>query len=76
MHEALLDTKPLAMAMFAMHIPHYLKKWNNNGTFEDVFYKVVCCDGFDDIFKKGYLGDGNAATTWAQVVLEHMASNA
>ena len=44
MHKALLDTKPLAMAMFAMRIPYYLKERNNDGTLKDAFYKMVCGD--------------------------------
>ena len=76
MHKALLDTKPLAMAMFAMRIPHYFKKWNNDGTFKDAFYKMVRSDGFYDIFKKGYLGHGNAAPIRAQVVFKHLAFDA
>ena len=50
MHKALLDTKPLSMAMFAMRIPHYLKKWKNDGTLKDTFYKMVCSDSLHVLF--------------------------
>ena len=52
-HKALLDTKPRAMAMFARRIPHYLQKWNNNGTLKDAFYKWYVTIAFMSFSNKG-----------------------
>ena len=41
------------MAMFARRIPHYLKKWNNNGTLKDAFYKWYVTIAFMSFSKKG-----------------------
>ena len=76
MRKTLLDTKPLAMAMFAVQIPHYAEERNHYGTLKNVIHKMVFCDGLYDIFKKRYFCQGNATATRAQMVFKYLALDA